>query len=219
MLMPSFPRWGKLPSVTRAHARLLVYDRTAGGLAWAWAAGARLYRARGWLDGARGAASWSEAFDYLASAAPDRQLAEIQFWGHGKWGDARIGDERFDVRSLSRGHPHATALDGVRARFAEDALFWFRTCETLGANAGKELARVLGDALGCSVAGHTHVIDFFQSGLHALRPGRTPSWDPAEGLAAGTPERPLRALRSHPALPGTITCLDGQLPEWAHESG
>lgn len=192
-----------------------MYDRTAGGLSWAWAVGAKLYRARGLVDVALGAASWDEALAFLEAARPERGVSEIQFWGHGKWGDARFGAEVLAASALLRGHPHGERLRRVARRFEGDALFWFRSCETVGARAGQAFARALASELGCRVAGHTYVIDALQSGLHALRPGDEPDWDPAEGLLAGTPEQPLRALRSAPGAPRTITCFDGDLPDWA----
>lgn len=195
--------------------RLLVYDADAGGLSFAWATGARWYRARGWLDRAKGAESWEEALEFLETTVPSRKVSEIQFWGHGKWGDARFGDERLELASLARGHPHGERLRRVAARFDAGAVLWFRSCETLGASSGQAFAQALAGELGCTVAGHTYVIDLLQSGLHALRPGGAPDWDPEEGLAEGSAERPLRALRSSPSAPRTITCFDGRLPDWA----
>ncbi len=201
--------------MSRPGLRLLVYDRGAGALSWAWATGARLYRTSGFIDRARGATSWGEALEFLETVEPTLGVAEIQFWGHGKWGDARFGDETLAVGSFERGHPHAGRLRRVARRFESDPLFWFRSCETLGARAGQEFGRVIAAELGCRVAGHTYVIDVLQSGLHALRPGAAPDWDPGEGIERGTPERPLSALRSSADAPRTITCFEGRLPAWA----
>jgi hypothetical protein len=50
--------------------RALIYDRTCvwrgGALSHIWASGSRLYRALGWVDAARGVASWDEALSWLA---------------------------------------------------------------------------------------------------------------------------------------------------------
>jgi len=201
--------------VTAPGIRLLIYDRAARGLSLAWSTGALLYRARGLVDRARGAASWDEALEFLERERPEQSISEIQFWGHGKWGDARFGAEVLDQGSLLRGHPQGERLRRISRRFDGDALFWFRSCETLGARAGHAFARAFAAELGCRVAGHTFIIDALQSGLHALRPGTEPDWDAAEGLLEGTPERPLRALRSSPSAPRTITCFEGRLPSWA----
>ena len=64
----------------------------------------------------------------------------------------------------------------------------------------------LADRVGCRVAGHTHVIGFFQSGTHVLRPGETPSWSPTEGVRFDGSEA-VGALGSSPFAPSTITCL------------
>jgi len=202
-----------------AALRLLVYDRTCRGrpllpgLSHAWAAGARLYRARGLVDLARGVESWEQALDWLGDVEPERAIAEIQFWGHGKWGLARVGEEELSLRSLEPGHPHQRRLARIRERLVPDALWWFRTCETFGAERGQAFAAAWSSFFGCRSAGHTYVIGAWQSGLHLLGPGETPAWSEAEGLAEGTPSAPVRALWSRPEAPNTITCFDGTLPD------
>jgi hypothetical protein len=200
--------------------RLLIYDRTCDGrhglpgLSAAWRGGALLYRARGLLDGVCAAASWQEAFGFLHEQSAERAISEVQFWGHGKWGDARIGSEVLDERALLRSHPLYAALGSLRSRLAPDALWWFRTCETFGADRGQRFARVWADFLGSRAAGHTYVIGFWQSGLHLLAPGARPDWSPDEGLMQGSAAVPERARWSLPAEPNTITCLRGTLPGW-----
>ena len=81
-------------------------------------------------------------------------------------------------------------LARFREQLAPNALIWFRTCETLGANAGIEFAERLADWTGARIAGHTHVIGFHQSGLHALAPGVAADWSPTEGLVEGTADAP-----------------------------
>lgn len=179
-------------------------------LGLSWRVGAGLYRARGWLDASLGVTSFDQALDFLARA--EEPIGEIQFWGHGKWGRALVDRESFDRSALAPGHRLRPKLEAVRERLAPDALVWFRTCETLGAHAGQDFARALGDFLGARVAGHTFVIGFWQSGLHALAPGAAPDWAPDEGLAVGTPDRPERAHVSAPDRPNTITCFTGRWP-------
>jgi hypothetical protein len=191
----------------------VIYDRTAAGLASAWWAGTRLYRALGRVSHTRGVASFADALDWLVHVEPDRAIAEVQLWSHGKWGDARLGSELFDERALLAGSALSTGLSELRARLAPEALLWFRTCETFGAERGQRFARALSDRMGARVAGHTFVIAVWQSGLHALAPGARPSWDPREGLAEGSPSRPIRALASSPSRPNTISCFDGRIPE------
>jgi hypothetical protein len=198
--------------------RLLVYDATQRtrpprALGFSWHAGSYLYRGLGRIDAALGARSFDEAFAWLGTYERERTIAELQFWGHGKWGRAFIDRESLDRRALAAGHPLHRGLSAFRERLSDEALVWFRTCETLGAEPGRTFASDLSDFLGASVAGHTFVIGFFQSGLHRLLPGMKPSWSGAEGLARGTPETPEAALDSGPREPNTITCLTGRIPD------
>lgn len=201
--------------------RLLVYDRTCAGraplvpgLSRAWWAGSGLYRGLGRLDGALGAASWGEALDWLAAFGGGARVAEVQFWGHGRWGNARIADEVLDASALGPGHAHHDRLRRVAARLlpGEDGLWWFRTCETFGTAAGHAFARAWTRALGCRAAGHTYVIGIWQSGLHSLLPGAEPTWSTEEGLPRSAAAPPAIALRSSPRAPNTITCLHGKIP-------
>jgi hypothetical protein len=207
--------------------RLIVYDRTCAGrgilpgLSGAWQVGARLYTSLGRVDSSKPVASWEEALDWLASYETGRSLAEVQFWGHGKWGEARIGGECLDVRWLASRHPQHDRLLRVRDRFQCGArsLWWFRTCETLGAVRGQEFAVAWSEFLRASVAGHTYVIGYWQSGLHLLTPGAVPNWQADEGLVEGSPERPIRARWSTSGAPNTITCLHGRVPAEFWTSG
>src|SRR5262249_50760266 len=154
----------------------MLFDKTCrgprfgAGLTHAWGAGAVLYRAMRRLDASFGIERWSDGLDWLAtqSRSRGRPIAEGQYWGHGRRGRALVGGEELDGGALERGHRLHAKLDALRARFADDgsALWWWRTCETIGGHRGHELARSLGRFLGVRVAGHTHVIGFWQSGLH-----------------------------------------------------
>lgn len=197
--------------------RLVVYDATQRArppraLGLSWQLGTYLYRGLGRVDAAFGAQSFAEAFHWLGSHERERPIAELQFWGHGRWGRALIEGESLDRRALAEGHALHAGVCAFRERLSRDALVWFRTCETLGAEPGHDFASALSDFLGASVAGHTFVIGYFQSGLHCLRPGERPSWPASEGLARGTPAAPQAALESGPGRPNTITCLTGSIP-------
>lgn len=200
-----------------AGLRLIVYDATQRArppklLGLSWQYGTHLYRALGRVDAAHGARGFASALEWLEKYEPTRPIAELQFWGHGKWGQIFIDRESLDRSVLSPTHRHHAAFQAVRERLAPDALLWFRTCETLGARRGQDFASALADATGARIAGHTFVIGFFQSGLHCLRPGTTPQWLATEGLARGSAEFPETALASSPTAPNTITCLDGEIP-------
>jgi hypothetical protein len=188
-------------------------SRPPRALGASWHAGALLYRSMGYVDATFGARSFAEALDWALRTARDRPIGELQYWGHGKWGRILVDRESLDRRALAPGHALRPKLEALRERLSPGALLWFRTCETLGARAGQDFAAALGDFTGASVAGHTYVIGYFQSGLHLLPPGAAPSWSPAEGLFSGTPEDPSRAHDSGPSAPNTITCFTPRVPE------
>jgi len=197
--------------------RLVIYDATQRSrrpraLGFSWQFGTYLYRGLGRIDAAYGAHSFEAAFAWLARYQPSRPIAELQFWGHGKWGRIFIDREPLDRELLRAGHRHHAAFNAFRARLTSDALLWFRTCETLGAQPGRDFAVALADATGARVAGHTFVIGFYQSGLHCLRPGQNPHWPDTEGLARGSAAQPEAALSSSPQAPNTVTCLTGEIP-------
>ena len=179
-----------------------------------------LYRGLARIDASFGASSWAEALAWLAAIEPSRPIAQVQYWGHGRWGRVLIGDDPLDEDTLRPGHALAPAIAQLRARLLPDGLFWLRTCEAFGARAGHAFAERLAGSLGVRVAGHTFVIAALQSGLRALAPGRRPAWDAAEGLAEGTPERPIRAHGSWPSHPRTVTLMTNAIPDaWFDEDG
>ncbi|MCA9655579.1 MAG: hypothetical protein H6712_21290 [Myxococcales bacterium] len=198
----------------------MIYDRSCRGrrglpgLSHAWWAGAQLYRGLRRLDAYRGVDSWEEALEFLADFRSDHPLAEVQYWGHGKWGGARVRQQLLDRAALDRRHPLHARLAAVRDRMQPggQALWWFRTCETLGARPGQRFATELAEFLDARIAGHTYIIGHVQSGLHTLAPGERPTWPEDEGLLEGSPEEPRRAHWSRMRAPNTITCLRGTIP-------
>jgi hypothetical protein len=199
----------------------MIYDRTCTGkrmrpgLSHAWWSGGLLYKGLlGRLHAWHGVRSWAEALRWAATVQPDRQIAEVQFWGHGKWGRAFVDREPLDREALISGHALHRDLEAIRERLVGPAaLWWFRTCETFGALPGQDWARRLTDFLGCRAAGHTFIIGGWQSGLHSLRPGETPTWSPHEGLKDGPIEDPKEAFWSKRRAPNTIHFLTGRIPE------
>lgn len=206
-----------------APLRLMIYDRTClgktkvFGLSTAWRAGSALYRLQRRLDAAHGVTSWSEALDWLAGYEGDRLIGEIQYWGHGRWGQVLVDRDSLDARAFADAHPLAKKIAAVRERLVPngDALVWLRTCEAFGARSGHDFARRLADGFGARVAGHTHIIGALQSGLHGLHPGHAPDWPAEEGIAEGTAEKPTKAFHSLPGRPRTISCFAGEVPrDW-----
>ncbi|HEY5948080.1 MAG TPA: DUF4347 domain-containing protein [Kofleriaceae bacterium] len=192
--------------------RVIVYDKTCvntrGRLSPIWAAGARLYRGLRRVDAVQGVASWDEALGWLAAQA--EPIAEIQYWGHGKWGRAFVGEDVLDTSALQE---RRTQLEAIRERLAPDPLIWFRTCETVGANRGIDFAERFADFFGARVAGHTYIIGFHQSGLHGVAPGCRADWSAEEGLKEGTADAPVSAKWSRPWHKRTVTALQGEIPQ------
>jgi hypothetical protein len=200
-----------------APLRLVVFDatqlsRSPRALGASWYAGALLSRSMGHVDATCGVRSVADALDWALRTAKDRPIGELQYWGHGKWGRILVDRESLDRSVLTPTHPLRPKLEAFRERLSPGALLWFRTCETLGARVGQDFAAALGDFTGASIAGHTFVIGYFQSGLHLLLPGASPSWHPEEGLSRGSADEPKSALASGPAEPNTITCFTHRVP-------
>jgi hypothetical protein len=197
--------------------RLVVFDATQlsrppRALGASWHAGAFLYRSMGHVDATYGARSVTDALDWAIRTAKHRPIAELQYWGHGKWGRILVDREPLDRSALLSNHALRPKLEAFRERLSPNALLWFRTCETLGARAGQDFAAALGDFTGASIAGHTYVIGYFQSGLHRLAPGMSPTWSKEEGLADGSADEPRSALGSGPLEPNTVTCFTHRIP-------
>jgi hypothetical protein len=197
--------------------RLVIYDRTClgrrgNGLSPVWWAGAQVWTGLGRADASLGVSSWAAALRWLATVESDRTIGRVEFWGHGRRGMALVERDVLDAGALGARHPHAAALDQVRERLDPGAWWWFRTCDTFGADRGQDFARRWTDRLGCAAAGHTYVIGAFQSGLHRLAPGVAPHWSAGEGVARGTPSDPRGSLWSWPWRARTITCLEDHVP-------
>lgn len=194
----------------------LLEDAPWPGLSLSWKVGGALYSAIGRLDDRRGFSDWGSALTWLAEHRGNEAIAEVQFWGHGKWGSAKIDSEDLDIDILDPAHPHHDKLLAIRermhARGERPPLWWFRTCETFGALPGQEFARAWANFFGCRAAGHTYIIGPYQSGLHTIEPGEIPGWSAREGLIEGTADAPRRALWSTRREPNTITCLHGRIP-------
>ncbi len=202
--------------------RLMFYDDTCRksrwglGLTHSWIAGARFYGATGKFHGTHGFTNWADALRWLATFRGSEPIDEIQFWGHGKWGRVYIAGDALSAEWLAEHHELAAPLRQIRDRMnGPAALWWFRTCETFGADVGHDFAQRWSDFFETRAAGHTYIIGPLQSGLHAIAPGQTPTWSTYEGLDEGSPEAPRQALWSVPGAPNTISCLRADLPKWA----
>ena len=188
--------------------RLLLFDTTDGGLSLIWRAGAWLYRALGRFDAAYGAATWGEGLRWLAGVMPDRQIVEIQYWGHGDTGCILMAHEPLSLTALQSEHPFYAALCAIRKRLTgSDALWWFRTCRTFQGEAGQAFAQAWSAFFGCRTAGYTRDIGLLQGGLHSLSPGQQPAWSVEEGTCK------TRFPQWITWAPHTILCFRSRLPE------
>jgi hypothetical protein len=204
----------------RGGLRLVVYDATGAGrarvqplLTASWRHGSRLYRhhPQAPVDDLFGATSWDDALAWLVEVRRGAAIREVQFWGHGLPGRVFIGSDVLEGEEFRLAGRRRSELLALRARWVDErARLWFRTCSAFGGERGHAFARVVADAMGCEVAGHTYVIGPLQSGLHTLRPGAEPTWPQHEGEGAGGPDAPR--LMSSWTAPHTITCLHGTIP-------
>jgi hypothetical protein len=185
------------------------------GLSPIWQAGTLLHRLTRAADASLGATNWPEALAWAAATSRERgrPIASLQVWGHGGWGSMAIGATALDRAALQPGHALAGPLDALRGALAgPESLFWLRCCSAFGHSTGQRFAEALAQRLGCRVAGHTHIIGFFQSGTHSLRPGEEAAWGADEGVKKSGGQA-LSALTSTPGAPNTVSCLTLGLPE------
>jgi len=189
----------------------MLFDRTCRGgwlrpgLSHAWSMGGALYHRLGRVDRWYGAATWAEGLDWLVDASRDREIAEIQFWGHGEWGGLWIDDQLLTAAALEPDHPHHARLAAIKQRLTPASLWWFRSCDVFGSPRGHDFARKWTTFFQCRAAGHTFTINLLQSGLHVLAPGAEPTWSTTEGVVPGL----AHARSSRVLAPNTITFLHG----------
>lgn len=211
------------PTDTGSLAAPFVRDRGADGtsargrfgLSPVWRLGARAHQRIGRAADAYAASSWRAALHWAVDLSRARGVAidELQVWGHGGWGFMLLGDDRLDAHASAPAATRGDEVDALRRALAPGALVWLRCCSAFGAPEGRAFAQALAARLATRVAGHTFIIGAIQSGLRGLLPGHTPDWSAEEGIAEGTPERPLRAHGSGLRKPRTITCFQGDIPD------
>jgi hypothetical protein len=182
------------------------------GLTHTWLAGGHAYRALRHVDTFHGFRVWYRALEWLATVHPEQRIQEIQYWGHGSPGRVWMDGEALTIDSFDG--EYRDVLMAIRDRLADDALIWFRTCATFGADRGRAFAYRASNFFGCRVAAHTHNVGLFHGGLRTLVPGKEPDWPRDEGIKLGTPEAPKKMKMSGWwwSQPRTITCLNADVP-------
>lgn len=175
------------------------------GLTHTWVAGGWLYRIFGRVSDLRGCQNWHEALLWLSSVSPHRPIKEIQFWGHGTPGRSwMLKDGCLDYRSPYSAR-YGEMMRLIRSRLTPDARIWFRNCSVFAGKAGHDFAKSWTDFFQCRVSAHTHIINFWQAGLHTARPGVEPHWSLEEGNGG-------RAISTY-SSPNCITCISDSFPE------
>lgn len=154
--------------------RVVVFDAAeSSALGLAWAYGAPLFTRLGRFDHCIRGFTWLQVFRDISKL---KGVTEVQFWGHGAPGHVFLDGEQLGA------HVPSEALL-MQPAFAENALWWWRTCATFAGELGHGFATAWTERIGCRIAGHTHNIGFpWHSGTHILRPRQMPQWSVAEGL-------------------------------------
>ena len=167
---------------------VLIYDanehKGPADNAWRFWAKINALRANKKIDLIVPIYSWGDGHKVIKAMANYEKMhknvkypAVIQYWGHGAPGKVTCGSDDNAVKLLDEFYPYVDAA----------TVFWFRTCETFQGKKGKDFARLASSRLHCFVAGYTHKIWLWQSGLHvvagsALDGYPRTDWDDGEGV-------------------------------------
>lgn len=173
---------------------IIIYDTTCGALSILFTWFAWLYRKLGWADYSVAIPSWQAMFDVLETCR-DRSIKSVQYWGHGYFGTVLCNHEELNT----------AALLAVSKKLRPGARWWWRTCLSFAGSEGRLFAYRCANLLGCVVIGHTYIIWLWQSGVHLIRPGDTPSWPIGEGWSHHGGERV--GQWSWPWSPETVSAL------------
>lgn len=177
--------------------KIILFDASPNGaLGWSWAVGS--FRP-GWTR--IGVKSWNEASVKLnAVVRPGTRIKELQIWGHGEPG-----------KPLIAGKPPVSVLPTFMELLARlvtpGSLVWFRSCSVFFGEKGRAFAERTANELNCRVAGHSHVIGPWQSGLFSVAPGMHQGWVDPEPMVD------WRDHKSGPFQPRTIFCARMAVPE------
>lgn len=150
-----------MPDVEKRH--VFVYDDTQGALTATWWFGSLLRSLRPGRDEILKVRSWAEMLEGFQQY-PDGSVEWAEFWGHGLSGKVFCNHASLDVG----------ALEGLQRKMTgPEALWWWRTCKTFWGAAGADFAEACVDKLGCKVAGFSHTIWAWQSGLRWVNADKT----------------------------------------------
>jgi len=166
------------------------------GLTQEWTVGGKLYRALRWIDKCKGFSSWDDALAWIDSIGQKETIEQIQVWGHGSPGKSWIGKQYLGFTAFE--FEHSEVLKSIASNMTQDGVIWFRNCGVFSGKPGHRFAKAWANNMGCTIAAHTYIIGLWQAGLNTCKPGEEPSWPLDEGIALGTPSRPLKLKNSMP---------------------
>jgi hypothetical protein len=148
----------------------------------------RLHRlaSRCWPATPVDAANLADAVGRVLAALRDGDMIRrLEFWGHGRPGAMRVGDEEVKVESFAPGHPHGALFAQLRPWLADDAVVWFRGCSTFAGTDGKNFARGAAAFFGRRIAvwGQSRLLGFNLDwgGTVRLTAGAEPDWPDVDG--------------------------------------
>ena len=157
--------------------RVLILDSSDGRgvLGASWDVGSILGTITDRFDHIIRAENWEQVAQKLNQIADNGQkIKEVQFWGHGYNGMAKIGEHWLDQNTLA--NPSWQRL-ATRNAFESNALWWWRTCCTCKGEAGREFAEYFVKTFNIRMAGHTKDIGLTHPGLVCLKPGEKATWN------------------------------------------
>lgn len=194
---------------------LMFYDGSAWAgevLVFSFINGGNFYKTFRSVEHHAGFDKWADALTWLTTVESNKKIDSIQFWGHGFPGGIALNGEALKSSSLKPQSKYYQFLLALKARLKPESVIWLRSCTSFAGSLGKKFAQDLANFFGCKVAGHTFIIGPWQSGLHTLNPGESPSWSDTEGFK---PDKDglLRTAWSKPWETHTIFCLTGKIPK------
>lgn len=197
--------------------RIVIYDANIkDAVSVTWTVGGKIYPVLRRCDVAVPVKSWAEVCPALMSLAEKHPITQVQFWGHGWFGKAAIGDDVLNTSTL-RNTAFGAELRALGEKLAPGAIWWFRTCATYGAPAGKHFAEQFTNCLNRTTAGSTYSIGLIHSGIRTLLPYQKPYWSDREGVDFLPGENSERsggkALLPTFSAPNTLMFWRNKIPE------
>ena len=159
----------------RLAMRLFIYDKTQSWLTASWWFGAALRSLRPGKDVILHVNSWADMVEQL-SKLPEKSVTRVEYWGHGLSSAVECNNDLLTYKEV---YPLLERVAHVMS--GPDALWFWRTCKTFWGVPGFQYASECVRVLGCRVAGFSHKIWWWQSGLRYMGPEDSPEWDHKDG--------------------------------------